>query len=805
MTAATTVSAAFLSTAPDIVPPSVAITAPIQAPAYMTNASTLTLAGTSADNVAVAQVSWANDRGGNGIASGTTSWSAPGIALQSGVNTLTVTARDTSGNIGTATLIVTYDPTAPTVSIVAPTSGAIVSGTVNFAAVAADNIGVAGVQLFLDGRALGSEQLSPLSVPWDTTAVPNGVHALSARARDAAGNTATVVLSVTVSNPLPTDLVAAFGFNEGGGTIAADSSGNNNTATLVGATWTTAGQFGSALVFNGGSAYADLGNGPTVQLTGSMTISAWIRPTAFPRDDAAIVSKRTIGNLGYQIDTTVDTGPRTIGFKLTNAAGGKMFRYGATALQLNQWYYVTGVYDAAAATINVYLNGQLDNGSLIGPVTTTQQNSPLNVNIGRRASSTGYNFTGIIDEVRLYRRPLSAAEIRRDMATAVGGSSSDVTAPSIAITAPTSAPSYTASGASVTLAGTATDDTGVTQVSWTSDRGGSGSASGTTNWTVAGIPLQPGVNVLTVSARDAAGNTAITAVSVLLPTVTLSVSKAGNGAGDVTSAPVGIDCGPTCTHAYPSGTRVILNALPTGGSTFAGWSGGGCSGVSSCSVPLAVSTQVTATFVLPATSVSIDAPAAVTFNSNPSVTVNVSSAGGPPTGVVSLILDGGIPQNATLVGGHAVFVLNKPSVGNHALTARYAAQAGFGASTATAPLHVNGPGLYFSSNTFSATAGSSEVTISVVRSGRLSATVTVSYATSDGTTVAGIDYIPVSGTLMFGPATTVQSFVIKLRQTGQTTPRTVNLILSDPSSSMSLGWPSTAVLVLGAPVVSASP
>ena len=41
-----------------------------------------------------------------------------------------------------------------------------------------------------------------------------------------------------------------------------------------------------------------------------------------------------------------------------------MFRYGATAMQANTWYHIAGVYDAAARTMDVYLNGQLDNGAL---------------------------------------------------------------------------------------------------------------------------------------------------------------------------------------------------------------------------------------------------------------------------------------------------------------------------------------------------------------------------------------------------------------------------------------------------------
>ena len=164
----------------------------------------------------------------------------------------------------------------------------------------------------------------------------------------------------------------------------------------------------------------DAGNGTSLQLTGSMTVSAWIYSAAFPADDAAIVSKRASTELGFQLDTTVDRGPRTIGFKLTKSTGGLMARYGATTLALNQWYHVAGVYDAATQTMHVYLNGVLDDGDLLGTVTSSQQNSALPVAIGKRSGASGYAFNGRIDEVRIYERALSQAEVQTDMNTPVG-------------------------------------------------------------------------------------------------------------------------------------------------------------------------------------------------------------------------------------------------------------------------------------------------------------------------------------------------------------------------------------------------
>src|SRR4029077_15503578 len=144
---------------------------------FTTTTSPITLGGTAADNIGVTQVTWSNSQGGSGTATGTTSWSASGIALQAGTNVLTVTARDAAGNTGTATLTVTYDATAPSVSLTAPGAGTPVCGATPRTAPAADNIGVVGVQFLLDGAPLGAEQAGPAySVAWNTTGAANGAH-----------------------------------------------------------------------------------------------------------------------------------------------------------------------------------------------------------------------------------------------------------------------------------------------------------------------------------------------------------------------------------------------------------------------------------------------------------------------------------------------------------------------------------------------------------------------------------------------------------------------------------------------------
>ena len=78
----------------------------------------------------------------------------------------------------------------------------------------------------------------------------------------------------------------------------------------------------------------------------------------------------------------------------------------------------------------------------------------------------------------------------------------------------------------------------------------------------------------------------------------VEVFKAGTGSGTVISSPAGINCGGSCAASFPRGTVVTLTAIPAAGSTFTGWSGGGCTGTGSCTVTVDVATTVAANFTL---------------------------------------------------------------------------------------------------------------------------------------------------------------------------------------------------------------
>ncbi len=187
----------------DTTDPVVTITGPTSNPTHSTTATPLSLSGTASDNVAVTQVTWSNDRGGSGTATGTTSWSVSGIVLQSGQNVLTVTARDAAGNTSTDTLTVTYTPaadgTAPVVTITGPTSNPTHSTTATPLALggtASDNVAVTQVTWSNDRGGSGT---ATGTTSWSVSGIVllSGQNVLTVTARDAAGNTSTDTLTVT--------------------------------------------------------------------------------------------------------------------------------------------------------------------------------------------------------------------------------------------------------------------------------------------------------------------------------------------------------------------------------------------------------------------------------------------------------------------------------------------------------------------------------------------------------------------------------------------------------------------------------
>jgi hypothetical protein len=202
-------------------------------------------------------------------------------------------------------------------------------------------------------------------------------------------------------------LEAHWKFDDSGIFVAESSGRQELEGNLLGDAARVPGVLGTAIQLDGND-YVDFGTPDALRLMGSVTVTAWINASEFPVNDAAIVSTHVPG---YQLDTTVDTGPRTVGFKLVDPCGNTMARYGLTELERDQWYFVAGVYDAAARAIHVYVNGKLDDGPTTGDVVARQEPSGEHVYVGDRPEPLGFGFIGSIDEVRIYSEALRAERI----------------------------------------------------------------------------------------------------------------------------------------------------------------------------------------------------------------------------------------------------------------------------------------------------------------------------------------------------------------------------------------------------------
>ena len=341
-----------------------------------------------------------------------------------------VTAQDAAGNVGPPTnelsVVVTSDTTPPTVSVTAPAAGTTVGGTINLTANASDNGSVASVQLKIDGSNVGSpDTTAPYSVSWDSTSVVNGTHSVTALATDGAGNTATsTAVSFTVSNSAqPSGLVASFGFDEGSGTATGDATSNGNNGTLTnGPTWTI-GKHGRALLFDGVNDYVSVPDSNSLDLTTAMTLEAWALPTALGSTWRPAIFKANGSDMSYSLYPARDTNvPDAQVF-----VGGEHLIDGTSPVPLNQWSHVAATYDGA--NMKLYVNGAL--------VATKAQTGAIQTSTGALQiggdTVFGEWFQGRLDDVLVYNRALSAAEIASDMNR---DGATDTTPPAVASRVP---------------------------------------------------------------------------------------------------------------------------------------------------------------------------------------------------------------------------------------------------------------------------------------------------------------------------------------------------------------------------------
>jgi hypothetical protein len=469
----------------DAVAPTVAISKPSDAKAYSTTSNSVALGGSASDLFGVTEVRWSNNRGGAGVAAGTSDWSVPAIALLAGVNVVTVTARDAAGNTATDSISITSDSKAPVLAITSPAAGSLVTkaDTVSLAGTATDDLGVTELS-WTNNR--GGSGVAAGGASWNvaSVALQTGVNVITVTARDAAGNRSTASVSVTRDSRAPSVAIVAPTSNPTFVTNAATALRGtaSDDASVTQVTWQN----------------SRGGNGTAAGTTD------WSIPSAALLAGANVITvtaRDAAGNTASAVLTiTLDTRAPAVSIVAPTSTGN--FSTTDNALTLGG----SATDDTGIAEVS-WVNNQGGSGMATGTTAWS---------VAKIALRPGLNTVTVTAKDTAGNSSTTTLTVR----------ATDVKAPGVRITGPSDDGAFSTAVGVINLEGSSSDDFGVTRVSWTSDRGASGVANGDSRWIVGGITLQPGVNVITVTARDAAGNASTDVARITfergIPTISLT-------------------------------------------------------------------------------------------------------------------------------------------------------------------------------------------------------------------------------------------------------------------------------------------
>jgi hypothetical protein len=190
---------------------------------------------------------------------------------------------------------------------------------------------------------------------------------------------------------------------------ANDASGNANNGILVGGvTWVEnrEGQPSKAAHFNGSDAYISVPNSPTLQIgENRMTIALWFDCEATPQIPAPFIGKNNTANEPAQY--TLQLNPLTeIHFGITDTSNNMQWGHKEYPFQYDKWYFLAATWDGD--TVRIYVDGALMSSS---PLKTPMKKDNHPVEIGRDTGGLTDWYQGKLDEVRIYNRALTSAEV----------------------------------------------------------------------------------------------------------------------------------------------------------------------------------------------------------------------------------------------------------------------------------------------------------------------------------------------------------------------------------------------------------
>jgi hypothetical protein len=202
-------------------------------------------------------------------------------------------------------------------------------------------------------------------------------------------------------------LVAWWKFDEADGVNAGDSSDNKFTGILAGnPQWQpAAGKFGGALEFDGDGDFIECGPDDGMNITGAVSIAAWIQLAKSTPDQKIAGNQDNIAG-GYKLSVFSDK----VEFEVRDSGNllrNNRFVDGGTVLQPDVWYHIVGTY-SQGGSIKTYVNAKLDREQKTTNILAAS-GGPLK--IGCEPFSGECQFNGLMDDLRIYNYPLSEAEV----------------------------------------------------------------------------------------------------------------------------------------------------------------------------------------------------------------------------------------------------------------------------------------------------------------------------------------------------------------------------------------------------------
>ncbi len=223
-----------------------------------------------------------------------------------------------------------------------------------------------------------------------------------------------LVVVVSMATNASGDLILHWGFDDGSGTTAHDSSGNGYDGTLEGNAAWVAGKIGGALDLGGGDRVVDETAGDYINGLDAITICLWIKSDVIGTDKGFVIFEDPAGgdnrNIRYDAASWAWEGGTNLIKMALDSTGGHQAYEGSDNTQTTEWQHVAMVWSSGNELL-LYIDGELDTprGNDAGTAGTITGVTKLIV--GQGAKDAGGGWDGLIDDVRIYNEALPTADI----------------------------------------------------------------------------------------------------------------------------------------------------------------------------------------------------------------------------------------------------------------------------------------------------------------------------------------------------------------------------------------------------------